>query len=243
MKLTVTVKMELQMNKHELELQQSRAVATGVDPFAAFGAKNRPTGGANFLSFKNGEWLYGMNDAVLPLNTRLAANMTGLRVGWRKWWAAQVADDRTVLLIEQIPTEPRASLGDLDQQMWELDRDGKPRDPWVMTNMLELVDVKSGATYLYTTSSRGGQGCIANLCEAYSKLGRQQPAGYTPVVVNGNDFYTHQAYGKTWVPTLTITGWLDEHGKPAPEGNNEIAQGDSRGRPAAEIPDKKVPRF
>jgi hypothetical protein len=234
--------MELEMNEHELALQQSRAVATGIDPFAAYGAKNRPTGGANFLSFKNGEWLFGQNDSMLPLGTKLAANMTGLRVGWRKWMNAQVADDRTNLLIEQLPLEPRAALGDLDQQMWELDRDGKARDPWVMTNMIELVDIKTGAAYLYTTSSKGGQNCIGALCEAYSKLGRQRPVGYAPVVELGNDSYTHPAYGKTYVPTLTIIGWLDENGKPVAEEPSQPAPMAAPTTPAA-TPEKKVPRF
>jgi hypothetical protein len=213
--------MEIEMNEHELTLRQSRSLQTGVDPFAAYGAKNRSVGGANFLSFKAGEWLYGSNESVLPLNTRLAANMNGLRVGWRKWWSAQVVDDRTTLLIEQVPLEPRQSLGDLDESLWELSPEGKARDPWTVTNMLELVDVKTGATYLYTTQSKGGIGCIASLCEAYSKLGRQQPEGYTPVVTNGNDYYTHQAYGKTYVPVLTIVGWLDENGKPAGEAEKQ----------------------
>ena len=232
------------MTEHELALQQSRAIATGIDPFAAFGAKNRPVGGANFLSFKNGEWLYGTNDSMLPLGTRLAANMTGLRVGWRKWWAAQVVDDRTSLLVEQVPSEPRAALGDMDQEMWELSPEGKPRDPWVMTHMIELVDVKAGTAYLYTTSSKGGQGCIGNLCEAYSKLGRQRPAGYTPIVENDNDFYTHSQYGKTYVPVLTIVGWLDEKGELAADA---AAQSEPTPVPPAAakpaIPDKKVPRF
>jgi hypothetical protein len=240
MNMNITVKLELTMtNKHELALQQSRALSTGVDPFAAYGAKHRSTGGANFLSFhRSGEWLYGQNDTVLPLGTKLAANMTGMRVGWRKWHARQVVDDRTMLLIEQVPLEARAALGDLDEQLWELSPEGKSRDPWVLTNILELADTRTGASYLYTTSSRGGQGCIANLCETYSKLGRQQPAGYTPVVEIDNDSYTHQAYGKTYVPVLTIVGWLDENGKPAGD------EGGVAPMPQAEaIPDKKVPRF
>ena len=231
------LKMELEMNEHELALQQGRALATGTDPFASYGAKHR-IGNANYLAFKNGEWLYGQNDTELPLGTHLAANMSGLRVGWRKWWAAQVADDRTVLLVEQMPEEPRQSLGDTDPAMWELSPEGKPRDPWVRTNILELADHATGQTYLYATQSKGGIGCIGALCEAYSKLHRQRPAEWVPIVEIGNDFYTHPQYGKTYVPTLVIVGWLDEAGKPAGDEPAERAAA-----PATPAQSKKVPRF
>jgi len=214
MELTV----EKEMADNLLQTLGNRSVGTvGRDPFAAYGAKVA-TRGANFLSFKNGEWLYGQSDTMLPLGTRLAANMAGLKIGWRKWFGGQVAEDRLSLLIDQLPEEPRAALGDLDPQMWEL-LDGKPRDPWQQTNQLELVEVSSGATYLYSTSSKGGIGCIQGLCNSFGQLRRQYPADYTPIVETGNDFYTHPQYGKTYVPTLTIVGWLDAAG-------NEVSDDD-----------------
>jgi len=195
-----------------LQTLGNRGVATtgGRDPFATYGAKAAARG-AQFLSFKNGEWLFGINDTTLPLGTRLAANMNGLKVGWRKWFGGQVAEDRLSLLIEQLPEEPRSSLGDLDQQMWEL-MDGRPRDPWQQTNQLELVELGSGTTYLYSTSSKGGIGAIQELCNAFGLQRRQYPPDYTPIVELGNDFYTHSTYGKTYVPTLGIVGWLDASG-------------------------------
>jgi hypothetical protein len=183
MNATVTVKMELKMTT-ELELQQSRALQTGIDPFAAYGAKHK-VGNANYLAFKAGEWLYGQSDTVLPLGTRLAANMPGLRVGWRKWWAAQVVDDRTVLLVEQVPEEPRQSLGDTDPSLWELSPEGKPRDPWVRTNLFELVDHATGQSYIYATQSKSGIG--HRRCASPTLNYRQRPAEWAPIVAIGND--------------------------------------------------------
>jgi hypothetical protein len=102
-------------------IEQARSALTtqtDIDPYVAYGLK-AGTAGGQYLSFKNGEFLYGQNASVLPLGTRLAANMAGLRVGWRKWRGGTLEDDLTVPLVERRPVEARNALGDNDRSLWD----------------------------------------------------------------------------------------------------------------------------
>lgn len=182
------------------------AVAGG-DPFSSYGAKVGLQG--TFLTFKNGEYLAGQDGKEIPIGTRLAANMNGLRVGWRRWFGDQLTDDLTELLIDQKPIAPRNTLGDDDAALWEKDNTGKPRDPWQLTNVIELMSA-DGETYIYATGSKGGIGAIGRLCKEYGKLYRQKP-GMVPIVTLERDFYMHKEFGKTYFPVFPIVDWADEN--------------------------------
>lgn len=177
-----------------------------VDPFLAYGQANTFAEG-QFLSFKNGEWLYGMNQEVLPIGTKVAVNMLGMRTGWRRWESRQVVDDRTSLLTDRQPPLPRSALGDNDQSLWEK-LEGRPRDPWAMTMIVEMVD-GSGEKYIYSTSSFGGRKCLNELCVSFGKERRLRP-GQVPIVELGADTYDHKSYGRTWEPILKIVQWAHE---------------------------------
>jgi hypothetical protein len=187
------------------------------DPYAAYGAKVGTTG--QYLTFKQGEFLAGQNADELKLGTKLVANMPGLRIGWRRWFAAQVTDDLTEPLISGPVTQRRESLGDNNQDLWERDDRGEPRDPWQLTNILEFSD-GDGNVYIYSTGSKGGIGAIGRLCKEYGNERRQRP-GMLPIITLGRDFYTHPRFGKTYFPVFTIVGWTDE--------NNPSVDGDSEG--------------
>lgn len=183
------------------------AVPAGTDPFSSYGAKVGQQG--TFLTFKNGEFLFGQNGDELPIGTKLAANVGGLRVGWKRWFAGAVTDDMLELLVDQKPLQPRNSLGDMDPQMWERDEKTKePRDPWQFTNELTLVD-GDGETYIYATASKGGIGAIGRLCKVYGKEYRQRP-GMVPIVELATDFYMHKDYGKTYFPIFNLVDWVSE---------------------------------
>jgi hypothetical protein len=176
------------------------------DPYLAYAAKTVTQEGS-FLSFKGGEWLFGQDGAMLALGTRLACNMEGLKIGWRRWWNKEITDDLLELLSDQKPVPMRNSLGDPDPGMWEVGTDAKPRDPWVFTNQLQLIDAE-GNLYLYSTNSKGGLNAIGQLCKAYGQERRQRP-GMIPIVELSNDYYMHREYGKTYVPKFELVGWTE----------------------------------
>ena len=70
----------------------------GFDPYAAYG--EQATASKVYITFKNGEYLFGADQEEIPLGTRFIANMAGLRIGWKHWSNRQVTDERMGLLAE-----------------------------------------------------------------------------------------------------------------------------------------------
>ena len=72
------------------------------DPYLDYGIE-AATAGANFLKFsRDGQgFTYGMDSTPLPLGTKLAANMAGVRVGWLKWLDGKPELPRADLAPEQ----------------------------------------------------------------------------------------------------------------------------------------------
>ena len=190
---------------NDLDLIQNtrrEIVTTGGDPFAAYGAQMQD---GTFLSFSRvGEFEAGQDKEQVPFGTRLVANMPGLRQGWRCWIGGRVVDDRTDFL--GAPQPRRNELGDLDQAMWERDKEGKPRDPWVLTDILEMSNGETN--YIFSATSRGGRGAIQRLCAAYAKERRMRP-DMLPIITLGRDSYIHKEFGKTYFPVFEIVGWTN----------------------------------
>lgn len=174
------------------------------DPYTAYGSKVGTTG--QYLSFKAGEFLSGQNAEELPIGSKLVANMPGLRMGWRRWFSGSVSDDLTELLSESPTLQKRSELGDMDQAKWEKDDRGESRDPWQLTNILELSDGQQ--TYIFSTGSKGGINAIGRLCRDYGKERRQRP-GMLPIIELSRDSYMHPQYKKVYTPDFKIVGWTD----------------------------------
>jgi hypothetical protein len=207
-----------------LDLPGREVATTGGDPYAAYGAKVGTTG--QFMSFSRvGEFEAGQDKEQVPFGTRVVANMPGLRVGWRRWFGKQVTDDLTELLTDGQPIARRDTLGDMDQALWERDEKGIPRDPWQVSNILELSDGETN--YIFSTSSKGGIGAIGRLCIAYAKERRMYP-GMLPIITLNRDSYPHKTYGKTYFPVFEIVGWTDAD-SPSVE--------DAGGEDTGELPD------
>lgn len=197
-------------------------MSTRNDPYAAHGARASQEG--QFLSFSKGEYVYGQNKDELPIGTRLVANMPGLRIGWRFWSGGKVVNDRTELVSDGRPEERRADLGDLDTATWERDNEGVPRDPWVLTNILELADPEKGLAFLYSTTSSGGRRAVGRLCTEYAREYRMRD-GMLPIIELGRDSYMHKnrEYGKIYNPVLKIIGWTDESDPKVSDAGGQVA--------------------
>lgn len=197
------------------EVNQSTAVAApgGYDPYAAYGQEAANAGA--FLKFSKGEWQTGQNADEVALGRRLAANMAELSIGWIRWVDGKPAERRMGLLAQGYKPEPRDQLGYLDQTLWETDEEDRPKDPWTFTNELPLADPEDGEQMTYAASSKGGIGCIGNLCKAFARA-PQRAEGLIPVLELGRDSYMHPVYKKTYVPVLTIVDWVANGSVPIP---------------------------
>ena len=197
-------------SKNELVEHKAAPVSTTEQPnyFELYGeqAAQRPIVG-RLLKFNKGDWLAGQEQDDIPSGTKFIVHMDTLSVGWTKW--AGDRPERTVsgLVIEGYVAPRRADLGDLDEALWELSDDGRPRDPWVLGNQVVLRSVDDPADlYTLVFSSKGGIGAIGELCKAYGKESRIRPDEF-PVIELATSFYNHSSYGRIKTPILTIVGW------------------------------------
>ena len=164
------------------------------------------------LKFNKGDWLEGQDDNEVAVGTKFAACMDQLMVGWVKWVDGKPERQEMGLLTEGHTPPSRKSLGDTDETTWELDAQGKPRDPWQFSNYLLLKQPGKkfvpDQAWTFATSSRGGIGAVGELCKKYGKEMRSHP-DQNPVVEVGVDSYNHpnKEFGRIKVPVLTLVGW------------------------------------
>jgi hypothetical protein len=191
-------------------MEDSKAVANiGPNPFEAYGnaTVNSHIVG-QLLKFSKGDYLAGQDNTDIPLGTKLAAIMDQLMVGWIKWQDARPVEHIMGLVASGYVPKKRAELDDNDEDSWETDDDGHPRDPWQYSNYLIVVDQKEKTPFTFTTSSKGGIGAIGELCKYYGKAMRERPDDY-PVIELGVGSYPHRVktLGRIKYPIFKPVGW------------------------------------
>lgn len=184
-----------------------------LNPFEEYAsqvAQSRLVG--QLLKFSKGDYLAGQDGEEIPAGRKLVANMDQLALGWIKWVDNKPEQQLMGLLVEGFQAAKRADLGDTDEAVWEIDSQGKARDPWQFSNYLLMKEVGKNADvencYTFVTSSRGGLQAIGNVCREFGKEMRKRPDEY-PIIELGVDSYNHpnKEFGRIKVPVLKIVGW------------------------------------
>lgn len=197
------------MNDLSTHQNTSLAAAPARNAFEAYAeAVNRNRIVGELLKFNKGDWLAGQNNDELDAGTRMIAAMDELMIGWLKWEDGKPTDMKMGRVIEGFVPPSRKELGDTDEADWDVDDDGKPKDPWTLTNYLILKEEDGDQLYTFAPSSKGGIGCIGKLSGIYGKAMRQKPDQF-PIVELRFDAYNHpnKAYGRIKTPVLEVVGW------------------------------------
>ena len=160
------------------------------------------------LKFAKGDWLCGQDNTEVPHGTEFVVNMDELLVGWIRWQDNKPTDHIMGKVTKNYKPPLRNTLGDNDQNEWEVDDAGKPRDPWSPSNYMLMKGVADGELYTFAGGSRGGLDAVAQLCKAYGEGMRMHPNEY-PVVALGGGSYPHKnkAYGRIKTPEFKLVGW------------------------------------
>src|SRR5262249_10426666 len=161
---------------------------------------------ARFLKFKKTKFLCG--DDQIPLGREYIADATDWRRGWMKFRDGEVADQRIGRIADGFKAPERDELGDLDQAQWETGSDGKPRDPWVLQDLLPLEDAETGERYIFVTSSFGGRIAGEALCKRWARNANKG----LPTVKLATAEFTTKAYGAITRPDFPIVGWEKDAG-------------------------------
>jgi hypothetical protein len=162
------------------------------------------------MKFTKGDFVAGQNNKDVPLGSRFVAMMPGLMVGWLKWSDGHPVDNAMGLVSEGFTIAKRDTLGDNDKSQWEVDPNGRQKDPWARGNYLILVDAKSEEVYTFASGSKGGESAIGELCRAYGGHVKMYPT-QVPVIEIGAGSYRNTTYRTDVdVPTFKIVDWVEE---------------------------------
>lgn len=194
--------------------QQTAVENVSKNFFEQYGeqASQRSSIVGSLLKFSKGDWLLGQDEEEVEVGTRYVASMDNLLVGWVKWADNKPVEQIMGRVVDGYAAPKRDTLGDSDKDQWELDTDGKPRDPWQFSNQIIMKPV--GKQYstenaiTFVTSSKGGIGAIGELCKKYGKEMRTK-VGQNPIVELGVDSYNHpnKQFGRIKTPVLELVAW------------------------------------
>jgi hypothetical protein len=204
----------------------------GPDPFAAYGAAATRHG--KLLKFTRGDFLAGQNNELVPLGTKMIANMEEATVGWQRWENNRPTTQHMGRIADHYKPPARRDLGDLDEGLWERDDEGKPRNPWQYTSQVPMCQLEDGEQYLFTTSSDGGNKAIGALCADYAKRRGNHP-NHHPIITLGWGDYPHsiKSRGRIKFPVFQIVGWTPTQEETS-EGNGSA--GDVSSDPDGDMP-------
>jgi hypothetical protein len=190
-----------------------KAIATtGNDPFCAFADAIAPKHIlGDLLKFNKGDYLAGETAETIPVGTKVTVGMDLLLVGWVRWENGKPIEHRMVRVADGKSPQRRAELGDDDRSLWEIDSQGKPRDPWALTQYVPAID-ESGDLFTFCTTSRGGINALADLSRYYGRNRHAHPDEF-PVVELSVETYQHSnpQFGRIKVPSFKPVGWSLKH--------------------------------
>jgi hypothetical protein len=157
------------------------------------------------LKFNKGDYLAGQEDTPVPEGTVVVPVMDELTVGWIKWEDSKPVEHMMGRVADGYRPPRRSELGDTDQSRWPADGNGKPHDPWQISNYLPMKLQGTSKLYTFTASSRGSLNAVADLCRTYAR--RKKPDTY-PAVVLKVGAYQHAQYGRIKFPSFIVEGWV-----------------------------------
>jgi hypothetical protein len=187
---------------------------------------------------KFGEYRAGQDEEEIKRGTALAAYMRSLAVGYVRWEDGKPAEIVMGPVGQGYVPPPRAALGHLDQSTWDTFDDGRPRDPWQLSNSLVLIDLETEELFTFSTSSKGGLGAIGELAKVYGKHIRIKP-DEVPIIELDVGSYQHsnRAYGEIRFPVFKVVDWIPADRLPpldgVPAGDDDDGPG---GEPALVLP-------
>jgi hypothetical protein len=170
------------------------------------------TGGGKPLLrlLKEGVWVFGQSDDEVQEGSHWAVNVKTLAWGWVCWTNYPVGQKNKRLGLQVVPmTQARPARPE-------------PIEGFAFTDFLTfdalcLDGDDEGVEVTYGTNSIGGTRAFTKLRDAIIAQLQKDIRFPCPVVTLGEESYKG-AYGKTYNPILTITGWADLGGNLASTG-------------------------
>lgn len=147
---------------------------------------------------KFGEWVFGGEDTEVSNESIFAIDPSSYMHGWIAWHDFKLQGEE--MSVQGQPPIDKASLPTVEGNNWV---------PQVGFALKGMEGPEEGVQLLYKTSSRGGKEAVAGLLSAIVARGKSGETDLCPEIVLEKSSYVHKKHGKTFVPVLTIDGWID----------------------------------
>ena len=143
----------------------------------------------------------------------LVAIVNEMIAGHMLWKDGELADQSWMPASKFNPREHRATLGDLDENLWPKNEKGQPVDPWREAVMLPMIDPDTRTEFTFSSSSVGGVRAAKRLADAYIKQLRTAPEttrGCLPLVALSSSSYQHddRKRGTIYNPIFEGIDWV-----------------------------------
>jgi hypothetical protein len=103
------------------------------------------------------------------------------------------------------PGEPKPEQPFADTSTWPIGLDGKPQHPWKYTYFVYLLDLETGESSTYSSSTSGGRIAVDELTSQIRYMRNMQPGSVPIVMLQSRQMNTK--FGKKPRPHFKIAGW------------------------------------
>jgi hypothetical protein len=180
---------------------------TEEDPFTKFGNEGATGIVGTLYTNVKGDWLAGRDKAIVPAGTKMLVVVPTALRGWVKFGDHGIVSAEVGLVADNYLVKHRSALGDLDESLWPVGRDGKVRDMWtqyVSVQMIEMTPPHGDATF--TSTSWGGKLGLQDICGQYGRNRHLYPGAF-PIVELVKKSRPSKLYGSIPGPGFNVVGW------------------------------------
>lgn len=171
----------------------------------------RSASNVTLLKYNSGNWT--ISDNPVPANTRFVTYPDQVTASWTHFEGGKAVTDITEVVAKDengdtelriVNGKGRKDLGFDDESKWEIDSNGKRRDPWSYGFGLPMMNVETRALVVFKVASLGGMSAIAGLVANYNK---NWHLGYPVVTLSTGSYRNKKHGGFTSFPVFVNVGF------------------------------------
>jgi hypothetical protein len=186
------------MTSNALTVQDHYHAPVVGDAFDQEDPDASPIRGGN-TKFDAGAYFIGKEKTVVQPDRRFIA--LDKASGWQF-----LKKDCPAEWVMHTPGTPKPAMPECgDESTWPVGLDGKPSCPWKWTQFLYLIDVETGETLTFSSSTSGGKIAIGDLTAQIKSMRSMKPGAMPIIELSSVQMPTK--FGKKPRPFFKITGW------------------------------------
>ena len=161
---------------------------------------------------KTGHWVYGAESDEVEKGSEWAINPFSFAHGYIAWGVGAPLAETMAPMTEPVPEIGQAPAG--AERGWQFQ---------VGFNLKCLTGEDAGMDARFASSTLGAKRAVQELALAVANQADKDSLNIVPIVTLEKNFYTHQSYGKVFVPVFKVLRWVSMDG-PAAEAETSAEE-------------------